>query len=135
MLAVDRQLLPRRSSQSHRVMGCRGVAVLPEGMSRERFDWLERWVVETKATSSRRPAPRAMSRRSTTAATGLPRTPTNVHLEPFCEFRNHLVHRLATGAALERVVEYLTAPRPKLKVCRASFRLPGLPVQLVQATI
>ena len=25
-----------------RVMGCRGVAVLPEGMSRERFDWLER---------------------------------------------------------------------------------------------
>ena len=25
-----------------RVMGCHGVAVLPEGMSRERFDWLER---------------------------------------------------------------------------------------------
>ena len=29
-----------------RLMGCRGVAVLPEGMSHERFDWLERWVVE-----------------------------------------------------------------------------------------
>ena len=29
-----------------RIMGCRGVAVLPEGMSRERFDWLERWVVD-----------------------------------------------------------------------------------------
>ena len=25
-----------------RIMGCRGVAVLPEGMSRERFEWLER---------------------------------------------------------------------------------------------
>ena len=25
-----------------RIMGCRGVAVLPEGMSQERFDWLER---------------------------------------------------------------------------------------------
>ena len=24
-----------------RLLGCRGVAVLPEGMSRERFDWLE----------------------------------------------------------------------------------------------
>jgi hypothetical protein len=29
-----------------RIMGCRGVAVLPEGMSRERFEWLERWVVD-----------------------------------------------------------------------------------------
>src|SRR5579864_7480360 len=29
-----------------RVMGCRGVAVLPEGMSRERFDWLDRWVAD-----------------------------------------------------------------------------------------
>ena len=29
-----------------RLMGCRGVAVLPEGMSRERFDWLERWVTD-----------------------------------------------------------------------------------------
>ncbi len=27
-----------------RILGCRGVAVLPEGMSRERFDWLEQWV-------------------------------------------------------------------------------------------
>ena len=29
-----------------RIMGCRGVAVLPEGMSRERFEWLERWVAD-----------------------------------------------------------------------------------------
>ena len=29
-----------------RLLGCRGVAVLPEGMSRERFDWLARWVVD-----------------------------------------------------------------------------------------
>jgi cysteine synthase len=27
-----------------RMLGCRGVAVLPEGMSAERFEWLERWV-------------------------------------------------------------------------------------------
>ncbi|MGN6463635.1 MAG: pyridoxal-5'-phosphate-dependent protein subunit beta, partial [Pseudolabrys sp.] len=27
-----------------RILGCRGVAVLPAGMSRERFDWLQRWV-------------------------------------------------------------------------------------------
>ena len=29
-----------------RLMGCRGVAVLPEGMSRERFAWLEDWVID-----------------------------------------------------------------------------------------
>lgn len=27
-----------------RILGCRGVAVLPAGMSRERFEWLEQWV-------------------------------------------------------------------------------------------
>ncbi|SVC11573.1 uncharacterized protein METZ01_LOCUS264427, partial [marine metagenome] len=29
-----------------RLMGCRGVAVLPENMSRERFEWLEEWIAE-----------------------------------------------------------------------------------------
>ena len=29
-----------------KLLGCRGVAVLPEGMSRERFDWLAHWVAE-----------------------------------------------------------------------------------------
>ncbi|MGH7124183.1 MAG: hypothetical protein ACREFI_07410, partial [Stellaceae bacterium] len=27
-----------------RILDCRGVAILPEGMSRERFDWLKHWV-------------------------------------------------------------------------------------------
>ena len=27
-----------------RIMNCHGVAILPEGMSKERFSWLERWV-------------------------------------------------------------------------------------------
>ena len=27
-----------------KLLGCRGVAVLPEGMSRERFEWLAEWV-------------------------------------------------------------------------------------------
>ena len=29
-----------------KLLGCRSVAVLPEGMSRERFNWLEEWVVD-----------------------------------------------------------------------------------------
>ena len=31
-----------------RIMGSRGVAVLPAGMSQERFDWLDRWVAEPR---------------------------------------------------------------------------------------
>ena len=27
-----------------KILGCRSIAVLPEGMSKERFDWLESWV-------------------------------------------------------------------------------------------
>ncbi len=29
-----------------RILGCRAAAVLPAGMSQERFDWLSRWVTE-----------------------------------------------------------------------------------------
>ena len=52
-----------------RLMGCRGVAVLPEGMSGERFGWLERLGRRPERHRSARRAPRATSRRSTTAAT------------------------------------------------------------------
>ena len=31
-----------------RILGCRGVAVLPTGMSRERFEWLENWVLNKR---------------------------------------------------------------------------------------
>ena len=35
-----------------RILGCRGVAVLPAGMSRERFDWLQQWVAELEGYHS-----------------------------------------------------------------------------------
>ena len=50
-----------------RILGCRGVAVLPAGMSRERFDWLQRWVADPRDII-RTPGPKAMSRKSTTNA-------------------------------------------------------------------
>ena len=33
-----------------RILGCRGVAVLPEGMSAERFEWLRHWVTREETT-------------------------------------------------------------------------------------
>ncbi len=57
-----------------RILGCRGVAVLPEGMSRERFSMAVGVGGQRRMTSSARRAPRATSRRSTTPATRSPGT-------------------------------------------------------------
>ena len=85
-----------------RLMGCRGVAVLPEGMSQERFAWLEDWVDRPRRHHRHARARRATSRRSTTSAPSSQRDPTNVIFNQFSEFGNHLVHYLCTGAALGR---------------------------------
>jgi cysteine synthase A len=89
-----------------RILGCRGVAVLPEGMSRERFDWLEKWV-PIPPTSSARPARRATSRKSTTNAPSSRSDRENVILNQFSEFANYMAHYTCTGAAFERVFSHL----------------------------
>jgi cysteine synthase len=98
-----------------RLMGCRGVAVLPEGMSRERFDWLEQWVADP-ADIVRTPGTEANVKEIYDACRELGRRPENVILNQFAEFGNHVVHYLATGAALERVFESLRAHEPTLRL-------------------
>jgi cysteine synthase len=98
-----------------RVMGCRGVAVLPEGMSRERFDWLERWVVD-ESDIIKTPGTESNVKEIYDRCHELAQDADNVILNQFCEFGNHVVHRLATGSALERVIEHLSASQPELKV-------------------
>ena len=53
-------------------LGCRSVAVLPEGMSQERFDWLNRWLADPNDIYGRR-GQKAMSKRSMTRAISSPR--------------------------------------------------------------
>jgi cysteine synthase len=89
-----------------RIMGCRGVAVLPEGMSRERFDWLERWVADP-ADIIRTPGTESNVKEIYDRCAQLRSDPANVILNQFAEFGNHLVHYLVTGRALERVFEAL----------------------------
>jgi cysteine synthase len=87
-----------------KIMGCRGVAVLPEGMSRERFEWLEEWisdpgdVIRTYGTESN-------VKEIYDACNELAKDPTNVILNQFSEFSNHCGHYAVTGPALERVFE------------------------------
>jgi cysteine synthase len=89
-----------------RIMGCRGVAVLPEGMSRERFDWLERWVADPEDIV-RTPGTESNVKEIYDACRELAKDPENVILNQFSEFGNHLAHYACTGPALERVYEFL----------------------------
>jgi len=87
-----------------RIMGCRGVAVLPEGMSRERFDWLARWVADP-ADIVRTPGSESNVKEIYDRCAELDRDPLNVIFNQFSEFGNYLVHYQATGGALGRIVE------------------------------
>jgi len=84
-----------------RILGCRSVAVLPEGMSRERFQWLENWVTEP-ADIHRTPGTESNVKEIYDACHELAQDPDNVILNQFNEFGNYITHRAVTGPALEK---------------------------------
>jgi cysteine synthase len=98
-----------------RIMGCRGIAVLPEGMSRERFAWLERWVGDP-ADIIRTPGTESNVKEIYDKCAELARDPGNIIFNQFCEFGNHLAHYLCTGRALGRIYEALRAAQPELQL-------------------
>ena len=93
-----------------RILGCRGVAVLPQGMSRERFEWLERWVTDP-GDIIRTPGTESNVKEIYDACAGLAREPDNVILNQFNEFGNYIAHRTMTGPALERVFDSVRSER------------------------
>jgi cysteine synthase A len=98
-----------------RIMGCRGVAVLPAGMSQERFDWLDRWVADP-SDIIRTPGSESNVKEIYDACNALALDPANFVLNQFCEFGNHLAHYAVTGRALERVLESVAARQPGLRL-------------------
>ncbi len=98
-----------------RILGCRGVAVLPEGMSEERFRWLETWVadpgdiIRTVGTESN-------VKEIYDKCAELDADPGNVIFNQFSEFANHLIHLHVTGPALERVFNAVRAEDPTLRL-------------------
>jgi cysteine synthase A len=98
-----------------RILGCRGVAVLPENMSKERFDWLDRWVADP-ADVIRTPGSESNVKEIYDACAALDRDPANIIFNQFCEFGNYLVHRTCTGAALERLFGALARGRAHAKL-------------------
>ncbi len=97
-----------------RILGCRGVAVLPVGMSAERFRWLERWVSDP-ADVVRTPGTESNVKEIYDACRELARDERNVVLNQFSEFGNYLVHHLCTGRALSVIVRHHQGANPQLR--------------------
>ena len=104
-----------------RLMQCRGVAVLPEGMSRERFAWLEEWVTDP-GDIIRTPGTESNVKEIYDKCAELSQDPANVIFNQFAEFGNHLIHYACTGPALARVFESLRA-RTRAAAARLRLRL------------
>ena len=98
-----------------RILGCRGIAVLPEGMSAERFDWLGRWVGQPDDLV-RTPGTESNVKEIYDKCAELARDPTNVVLNQFAEFGNYLAHWACTGPALARVFDARRAGQPALRL-------------------
>ena len=86
------------------IIGCRGVAVLPAGMSQERFDWLDRWV-GAPSDIVRTPGTESNVKEIYDACRQLARDPENEIVNQFSEFGNYLGHWRVTGPALSTIFE------------------------------
>ena len=98
-----------------RILGCRGVAVLPAGMSKERFDWLQHWVSDP-SDIIRTPGTESNVKEIYDKCAELSRDPQNVILNQFSEFGNYLIHYHCTGRALNRLFDDLRRKEPGLRL-------------------
>jgi len=93
------------------LLGCQAVAILPEGMSRERFQWLESMGAEIMAT----PGSESNVKEIFDACWEIRKTrPEAVIFNQFDEFGNYLWHYGVTGPAAESVFRRIAGPRNRL---------------------
>jgi cysteine synthase len=98
-----------------RILGCRGVAVLPAGMSKERFEWLAQWVADP-ADIIRTPGTESNVKEIYDKCAELRRDPQNIILNQFSEFANYLIHYHCTGQAFDRVFAHFNASRQGVRL-------------------
>jgi cysteine synthase len=98
-----------------RILDCRGIAVLPEGMSEERFDWLRAWVPAPDDIVVT-PGSESNVKEIYDRCAELARDPTSIVLNQFAEFGNYVVHHVCTGPALARVFKTMREQRPGLRL-------------------
>ncbi len=84
-----------------KILGLKSVAILPEGMSAERFAWLEEWVsdkndiIKTTGTESN-------VKEIYDACNELKKDPSNDIINQFDEYYNYAIHRAVTGPSFEK---------------------------------
>jgi cysteine synthase A len=98
-----------------RILDCRGIAVLPEGMSEERFEWLSTRVSRPEDIV-RTPGSESNVKEIYDKCAELARDPANVVLNQFAEFGNYVAHYACTGPALAGLFEALIEARPGLRL-------------------
>jgi len=98
-----------------RILDCRGVAVLPEGMSRERFDWLESWVTDPEDII-RTPGTESNVKEIYDKCNELDQDPHQIIFNQFSEFGNYLVHYLCTGKAIDEVFDHFQAQNDDIRL-------------------
>ncbi len=93
------------------LLACESIAILPEGMSRERFEWLKTVAGEIIAT----PGSESNVKEIYDKCWELRQTRDNVVIfNQFDEFGNHLWHYAITGAAFEEVVNQIRQPTDRV---------------------
>jgi cysteine synthase len=98
-----------------RILDCRGVAVLPQGMSKERFDWLRAWVTRPEDIV-RTAGSESNVKEIYDRCAELARDPANVVFNQFAEFGNYVAHYACTGPALAHLFEAAQQRRPHLRL-------------------
>jgi cysteine synthase len=92
----------RGGAYNAQLLGCESIAILPEGMSRERFEWLKKVAGEVIAT----PGSESNVKEIFDKTWELKRTRDNVvAFNQFEEFGNYLWHYEVTGHAMEEAFE------------------------------
>ena len=84
-----------------RILGLKSVAILPEGMSKERFAWLEKWV-EDKNDIIKTTGTESNVKEIYDTCNELAKDPNNEIINQFSEYSNYAIHRAVTGPSLER---------------------------------
>lgn len=105
----------RGGAFNSRLLGVHGVAILPAGMSQERFDWL----ASIDADVIKTPGCESNVKEIFDKTNELSRDPSCMIFNQFAEMGNHLWHYKVTGAAVAEAFE--DAKRPGDKLAGACF--------------
>ena len=110
-VALHRELLPGGAYDSN-LLGCESVAILPEGMSRERFEWLQTVAGEIiKTPGSESNVKEIFDKCNELAASG----EDLMIFNQFDEFGNYLWHVSVTGPAVEEVLIEVMGERDRFR--------------------